>query len=131
MTKTQLDMIGVVASDLPKTLAFYRTLGLDIPEGAEQQPHFEVTLPGGIRLAWDNLEVIRSMEPDWKPSAPGSGPSLAFLCETPADVDAMYATLTGQGHPGHLEPWDAPWGQRYAVIFDPDGTAIDLFAPLG
>lgn len=131
MTKTYLDMIGVVASDLPKTLAFYRTLGVDIPEGAEQEPHVEVTLPGGLRLAWDNLEVIRSMEPDWEPSPPGSGPSLAFRCETPADVDAMYATLTGQGHTGHLEPWDAFWGQRYAVVFDPDGTGIDLFAPLG
>ncbi|MCZ6462364.1 MAG: glyoxalase, partial [Actinobacteria bacterium] len=25
---------------------------------------------------------------------------------------------------------DAFWGQRYATVLDPDGNAIDLFAPL-
>jgi hypothetical protein len=31
---------------------------------------------------------------------------------------------------GHLEPWDAFWGMRYAVVFDPDGRPVDLFAVL-
>ena len=26
------------------------------------------------------------------------------------------------------EPWDAFWGQRYAIVSDPDGYTIDLFA---
>jgi catechol 2,3-dioxygenase-like lactoylglutathione lyase family enzyme len=30
----------------------------------------------------------------------------------------------------HLEPWDAFWGMRYAVVRDPDGTPVDLFARL-
>ena len=28
-----------------------------------------------------------------------------------------------------LEPFDAFWGQRYATVLDPDGNAVDLFAP--
>jgi predicted enzyme related to lactoylglutathione lyase len=28
------------------------------------------------------------------------------------------------------EPWDAPWGQRYATVADPDGYRVDLFCPL-
>ncbi|MFL6036949.1 MAG: glyoxalase, partial [Gaiellaceae bacterium] len=28
------------------------------------------------------------------------------------------------------EPFDAFWGQRYATVVDPDGNAVDLFAPL-
>jgi catechol 2,3-dioxygenase-like lactoylglutathione lyase family enzyme len=28
------------------------------------------------------------------------------------------------------EPYDAFWGQRYANVADPDGNAVDLFAPL-
>jgi len=28
------------------------------------------------------------------------------------------------------EPWDAFWGQRYAIVRDPDGNGVDLFAPL-
>jgi hypothetical protein len=31
---------------------------------------------------------------------------------------------------GERAPWDAPWGQRYAVVKDPDDNGIDLFAPL-
>ena len=27
------------------------------------------------------------------------------------------------------EPWDAFWGQRYAIVADPDGYMVDLFAP--
>jgi uncharacterized glyoxalase superfamily protein PhnB len=29
-----------------------------------------------------------------------------------------------------MEPWDAFWGQRYAVVHDPDGNGVDLFCPL-
>ena len=35
------------------------------------------------------------------------------------------------GRPGPLAPYDAPWGQRYATVLDPDGNLTDLFAPLG
>jgi len=42
----------------------------------------------------------------------------------------LYDELTGAGGRHHLEPLDAPWGQRYATILDPDGNAVDLFCPL-
>jgi uncharacterized glyoxalase superfamily protein PhnB len=45
-------------------------------------------------------------------------------------VDRTHAELVGAGHRSHKDPWDAPWGQRYAVVLDPDGTSVDLFAPL-
>jgi uncharacterized glyoxalase superfamily protein PhnB len=55
---------------------------------------------------------------------------VAFRCESPQDVDRLYRELTERGAPGHKEPWDAFWGQRYAQVKDPDGGVIDLFAPL-
>ena len=55
---------------------------------------------------------------------------LAFECESPSDVDAVFGTLVGAGHETHLEPWDAFWGQRYASVHDPDGNSVELFAPL-
>lgn len=55
---------------------------------------------------------------------------LAFVCDSPAEVDALYRELVDAGHEGHLEPWDAVWGQRYATVHDPDGNAIELFAAL-
>jgi uncharacterized glyoxalase superfamily protein PhnB len=55
--------------------------------------------------------------------------ALAFLLPTPAAVDEKYAELAALGQ-GRHEPWDAPWGQRYAVVGDPDGNHVDLFSPL-
>ncbi|MDT5316585.1 MAG: hypothetical protein QOE74_5605, partial [Mycobacterium sp.] len=44
--------------------------------------------------------------------------------------DAVFERLTAAGHSGMLAPFDAPWGQRYATVEDPDGTSVDLFAAL-
>ena len=126
----RFDLIGVVVSDMAATLAFYRRLGLGIPADADAAPHVEHMLPGGLRLAWDTEDTIRSFEPSWTAPAGGHRISLAFVCDSPADVDATYSTLVGAGSKGHLEPWDAFWGQRYASVLDPDGNVVDLFAPL-
>ncbi|MGK5534104.1 VOC family protein [Streptomyces sp. URMC 129] len=127
----RLDLIGIVTDDLTASLAFYRRLGLDIPEGVEDQPHVEAVLPGGLRIAWDTAETVRSFRPEWTPARGGQRLGLAFLCDGPADVDQRYAELTRAGYVGEKEPWDAVWGQRYAIVQDPDGNGVDLFAPLG
>ncbi|MFI8262030.1 VOC family protein [Streptomyces sp. NPDC085665] len=127
-TAPRLDMIGLVVSDMAASLAFYRRLGLDLPAGAEEQPHVEAVLPGGLRIGWDTEDVIRSFDPSWTRLAGGDRLGLAFLCGSPAEVDAVYAELTDAGYEGHLEPWDAFWGQRYAVVLDPDGCGVSLFA---
>lgn len=124
------DLIGLVVADLAASLAFYRRLGLDIPDDADGKPHVEVRLPGGLRIAWDPIETIRSFDPGWTPPQGDSRISLAFACHSPADVDRVYAELVAAGHHGAMEPWDAFWGQRYAVVRDPDGNGVDLFAPL-
>jgi catechol 2,3-dioxygenase-like lactoylglutathione lyase family enzyme len=126
----RLDLIGIVVSDMARSLAFYRELGLEIPASADAEGHVEATLPGGMRLAWDTEEVIRSFDESFRP-VPGAGRvGLAFLCASPEAVDATYTHLTGLGHHGHKAPWDAFWGQRYAIVNDPDGTEVSLFAPL-
>lgn|SRR5690625_2312326 len=124
----QLDMIGLVADDLTRTLAFYRRLGLEFPDGAENEPHVEATLPGGLRIAWDPVSTIRTFDPDYDPPTGGGRIGLAFKCADAAAVDTTFAEFVADGRRGVHEPWDAEWGQRYATIEDPDGNAIDLFA---
>jgi uncharacterized glyoxalase superfamily protein PhnB len=55
---------------------------------------------------------------------------LAFDCGSPEKVDTLFAELTDAGCTGVNKPWDAFWGHRYAVVLDPDGHGIDLFAAL-
>jgi uncharacterized glyoxalase superfamily protein PhnB len=122
-------LFELVVHDMATTLRFYRRLGLDIPPEADDQPHVDVELAGGLRMAWDTEETIRSFDPDWSaPAGDGHRVALAFACDTPAEVDAAWAELTEAGYQGHLAPWDAFWGMRYAVVKDPDGTTVDLFA---
>ncbi|MER0241144.1 VOC family protein [Streptomyces sp. HSW2009] len=127
----RFDLIGLVVDDMAATLAFYRRLGLDIPATADSEPHVEAELPGGLRIAWDSVATVRSFDPDWAPPSGGDHRvGLAFRCADPAEVDAVYAELTRDGYVGHKAPWNAFWGQRYAVLHDPDGNAVDLFATL-
>lgn len=128
--QAKLDLIGLVVADMPRALAFYRALGWDIPDELDNEGHAEITLSNGLRIAWDTHEMIRSFDPEWQPAAGGHRMGMAFLVDSPAEVDTLYHTLTGMGYPGHLAPFDAFWGQRYAQVVDPDGNVIDLFARL-
>jgi catechol 2,3-dioxygenase-like lactoylglutathione lyase family enzyme len=125
-----LDVVGLVVADLPASLAFYRRLGLDIPPEADVAPHVEVHLPGGMRLLWDPVTTIQSFDPSWTEPSGSGRVGLAFRCQDPAEVDRTYDDLVNAGHQGHHKPWDAFWGQRYATVLDPDGNAVDLYAPL-
>src|SRR5687768_1897334 len=101
----RFDLIGIVVADMARSMAFYRRLGFDLPASADGEPHVEATLPGGLRIAWDTTETIRSFDPDRDPPTGGHRMSLAFKCDDAADVDSIYADLVGAGYRGHLEPF--------------------------
>jgi catechol 2,3-dioxygenase-like lactoylglutathione lyase family enzyme len=123
------DMIGMIVRDMAATLRFYRLLGLDIPEGVEAEPYVEVITPNGYRLSWNAVAMVKEFYPEWH-EPQGHRMSLAFKCDSPAEVDATYHRLAESGYEGYKEPWDAFWGQRYAMVKDPDGNPVDLFAPI-
>ena len=123
-------VVELVVADMAASLAFYARLGLVAPEGSETEGHVEVDLPGGLKLAFDTEEMIKSIDADWTAPTGGHRIALAFDCADPAAVDTAYADLTGAGYKGHLAPFDAFWGQRYATVQDPDGNHVDLFAVL-
>jgi catechol 2,3-dioxygenase-like lactoylglutathione lyase family enzyme len=125
----RLDLIGIIVQDMAKALAFYRRLGFDIPPEADSEGHVEA-VAGGLRIAWDTVEVVHSFDPGWTPPVGGHKVGVAFLCDSAAEVDEVYAGLIADGYESHKEPWDAFWGQRYAVVRDPDGNPVDLFAAL-
>ena len=124
----QLNAIGIVTSDMGRSIRFYRLLGVDVPETPDEG-HVDTLLPNGVRFMLDTEEVIRSFRPDWTRAA-GNEVALAFECASPAEVDEFYARAVDAGFHGEKEPWDAFWGQRYAQLHDPDGIGVDLYAAL-
>ncbi len=49
-------------------------------------------------------------------------------CAAAGEVDAAVAGVRAAGFKVVKEPWDAFWGQRYAIVADPDGYLVDVFA---
>ena len=124
----ELNAIGIVVSEMGRSIRFYRLLGLDVPETPEEG-HVDTFLPNGVRFMLDSEEVVRSFKPDWSRET-GNQLSIAFECASPAEVDELYARVVGEGFEGEKEPWDAFWGQRYALLRDPDGVEVNVYAPL-
>jgi uncharacterized glyoxalase superfamily protein PhnB len=126
----RLDAIGVIVSDMARAIDFFSRVGLEFPADSADEVHAEATGPGGLRVMLDTEASVMSFS-SWQPPS-GGGPrtALAFICDSPSEVDRVFGELSAAGGHGHLPPFDAPWGQRYATVHDPDGNAVDLFAPL-
>jgi hypothetical protein len=70
--------------------ARFDVIGLVVAD-ADAEDHVEASLPGGLRMAWDTVETIKSFDPSWTPPSGGHGIGLAFLCSDPAEVDRREA----------------------------------------
>lgn len=128
----RLDAIGVIVSDLKRSAAFYRRLGLSFPDDPDPEGHghAEAILDNGLRFMMDTVEGVQEFDSSWKPPTGGHRMAVAFVCESPSALDRLFTELVAGGAKPHKEPWDAVWGQRYAQIYDPDGNVVDLFAQL-
>jgi catechol 2,3-dioxygenase-like lactoylglutathione lyase family enzyme len=124
----QLNALGIVVTDMARSIRFYRLLGLEVPE-TPGEGHVDTFLPNGVRFMLDTEDTVRSFRPDWSRTT-GNQLGLALECASPAEVDELYARVTAAGFHGEKEPWDAFWGQRYAQLQDPDGVPVDLYASL-
>lgn len=123
-----LNAVGIVSSDMARSLDFYRRLGLEVPDTPDEG-HVNIDIAGGIRLMLDSEAELRKFRPEWERST-GNQAALAFDCGSPAQVDEIYARVSTAGFQADKEPWDAFWGQRYAQLRDPDGVPVDLYATL-
>ena len=124
----QLNAIGIAVSDMAASIRFYRLLGLEVRETSDEG-HVDAFLTNGVRFMLDSEEIIRSFLPDWSRQN-GNQVTLALECSSPAEVDEIYARVTAAGFEGEREPWDAYWGQRYALLGDLDGVRVNLYAGL-
>jgi catechol 2,3-dioxygenase-like lactoylglutathione lyase family enzyme len=131
-----LDQLDLVVRDIDASLAFYRCLGLEIPDGAVWRTasgahHVDLHLPNGFHLHLDSAALTRSFDSGW-PERPGAGTKaiVGFALPSRGAVDERYADLVAAGYAGRQAPHDTFWGARYAVIEDPDGNHVGLMSPI-
>ena len=125
----KLQTIGIIAKDMSRTLHFYRTLGLPIPEGQDDETNLDYEASNGISLGFLSEAMASQADPQYKTPV-GQSMNLQFLADSPAEVDAIYAKLLAAGYSGYAAPWDAFWGQRFARVSDPDGRVVNIYAHL-
>jgi catechol 2,3-dioxygenase-like lactoylglutathione lyase family enzyme len=138
MTPPRLHQINLVCRDVEASVAFYRKLGLDLPEGriwgtATGPHHVGAAAPdgaGGLALELDSVRFAQAWNAGWQGRPDVAGRIvLGFEVATRAAVDALFDEMTGAGYRGLQAPYDAIWGARYAILEDPDGTAVGLMSP--
>ena len=135
MKQPDMNQVDLVARDMEAAIAFYRALGLEIPESAIWRTktgihHVDIVTPGGVTLHWDSPELARAYNHGWRePAGTGSRTILSFKVESRDDVDRIHAKLVGLGHKCPQPPYDTFWGARYAILEDPDGNHVGVMSP--
>ncbi|MDD9947004.1 MAG: VOC family protein [Myxococcales bacterium] len=128
--KPTLDQVNVVVSDMPASVAFYRALGLDIPD---RDPSWDPHHRSAVTEGGGDFDLDSSaFAPQWCSgfSNERTGPVIGFRVASRDAVDATHDKLTALGHRSLQAPRDMFWGARYALVEDPDGNAVGLMSPV-
>jgi predicted enzyme related to lactoylglutathione lyase len=122
----EIAAVAVSATDVPRAVAFYELLGFRFPPLEPDTRHIEAE--AGVRLMIDEAAFLTELHGE--PPRPANIAGFALLFGTPVEVDETAGRVASAGHAVVTQPYDAPWGQRYATVADPDGFRVDLFALL-
>ncbi len=134
-TRPTLDQLNIVSSNLEASIAFYRRLGIDIPDPRVWRTatgaHHASAQDAGVDFDLDSTAFAQVWNTGWHGREDLAGRVVVGLHVASRDeVDRLYGEMTAAGHRGLQAPYDAFWGARYAVIEDPDGVAVGLMSPV-
>jgi len=126
----KLDLIGIVTNNFEKQKTFYRdVLKMKIVTEMEFYVEFENS---GTRFAISTSDVMLEAtgHSSYQDKQSGHAFELAFLVDSPQEVDSKYKEIVEKGAKSIKAPADMPWGQRTAFFADPDGNIHEIFANL-
>jgi catechol 2,3-dioxygenase-like lactoylglutathione lyase family enzyme len=144
MTTRAVRHAGIVVTDMERSLGFYRDmLGLEVAVDQLETGRFieEILAMPGARVRTVKLSapegptLVELLEFEGSDGGTGS-PDLARIGPTHValtvdDLEALHASLAGQGVPFLSEPRVSRDGRaRVAFCADPDGTMLELVEPL-
>jgi catechol 2,3-dioxygenase-like lactoylglutathione lyase family enzyme len=113
-----ISAITLLTVDMAESVAFYHALGFHRLYGGADEPFTSFRVGGGYL----NLQLTTD----------GSRPKRIWgrVVLWVDDVDAMYERSLTAGFRPDASPTDAPWGERYFHIRDPDGHELSFARPL-
>ena len=125
----KLNAVAVSSEDLKKSAEFYSIIGFKFPELKEGDDHLEsIVEPGQTKLMIDSKKLMTELIGEVP--RPGNTSSFAIEYDNANELDLIVEKLKSSGFVIKKEPWDAFWGQRYAVVMDPGGYSVDLYSKL-
>lgn len=138
MATAAFNQVNIVSGDPEAALAFYRLLGVHVPDEAIFQTgaeilHISGPSDSGIEPHFDidSQSFVMSWIKDWKGRRDLAGKVIiGFKVQSRQIVDEIYSGLIGAKHPSIQPLFDAFWGARYAVVEDPDGIAVGIMSPI-
>lgn len=110
-----LSAVTIGVTDMAAACRFYEALGFEAIHGGPTSPFTSYALGSGFL----NLQLVERTEVGWG----------RFIVHVD-DVDAMYRRAIHAGLRPSMAPSDAPWGERYFHIDDPDGHEVSFARPL-
>jgi predicted enzyme related to lactoylglutathione lyase len=114
--------IRIVTDDLDGLVAFYEQV---IGQPAERPaPVFAQFNGPGANLAIASTATVAMLGGALAPATNRS----VFIEFEVADVDGEFAKLQPESEDVVLEPTTMPWGNRSAMVRDPDGNVVNLFS---
>ncbi len=137
MAKIVLGQVNVVSRDPEASLAFYRRLGVELPENrvwhTPSGVHHAsaVERQATVTLDIDSVPFAPHWNEGWKGLDNLAGRVvIGFKMPSASDVDAIVEDMAAAGYRCLQPAWDAFWGARYAVLEDPDGIAVGIMGPI-
>lgn len=123
--------VNFVVADLDRSLNFYQRLGFTFRSRSRQGVETVeawVSTDAGVTIVLHSPEFASW----WDPSTPGpaaGGPEIDLELDSPKLLDAVVGELHASGATIAKQPAEMSWGQRFAIVIDPDGHRIGLKAP--
>ena len=120
----KLGMVGIIVEDIKKAITFYECFGFHLIN--EYDDNYVELNNSSLRISLNSKEMVASMY-GFLPESSGDKVELAFECESKQEVDSICEQINKQGYIVYKEPWDAFWGQYYAIVKDLDGNLLSLY----
>lgn len=112
-----ISAVTLLTGDMAAAVSFYQRLGFHLLYGGTEAPFTSFRVGSGyLNLQLDELGSPRTV---W-------GRVVLWV----DDVDAMYQRARTAGFTPGMSPADAPWGERFFHIRDPDGHELSFARPL-